>query len=219
MAEETTTEPAVEEANDQLIKCPCCGELTLRKPLDIKSAVLDEYMASLISGIPFQHTYPIHNSIDITVSVLTKTERTKIYSALQLLDTLSKTIGETDPEARTKVDDLDAALQLYSYITEIQTRKDDRVVATFTPANQMNMLCDAILKEQPEILSYAIAQDAPGDVVEKTAGLYDIYCTEKSVSAIPDVMLRAIVRTHIDLHNILMNNGFDANFWKGIELV
>lgn len=220
MADETMKpETEQEEQDEKFLKCPCCGELTLRKPLDIKSAVLDEYMASIISGVPFQHTYTLHNSIDITVAALSKAERNKIYAALQLLDTLSNTIGETDPGSRAKVNELAASIQLYYYVTEIQARRDDKVVSSFTPANQMSSLCDTVIGYQPRIMAYAVGKDDPTNVVADVVALYDINCTEKTVSAIPEVMLRAIVRTHIDLYNILMNNGFDVNFWKGIELV
>lgn len=220
MADELgTQEVTTEETKEQFIKCPCCGELTLRKPLDIKSAVLDEYMASLISGVPFQHTYTLHNSIDITASALTKSDKDKIYATLQLLDTMSKTIGENDPASRSKVDELAADIQLYYYVSQIQARKQDKVIASFTPASQMSVVCDTVLSYQPRILAFAIGKDDPTNIVADLVTLYDTNCTEKTLSAIPDVMLRAIVRTHNDLYNILMNNGFDENFWKGIELV
>jgi hypothetical protein len=51
--------------------------------------------------------------------------------------------------------------------------------------------------------------------------LMDIYkecCQEEKLSSLPDIMLQTIVRTHNDIYNILMQTGFDENFWKGIEL-
>ena len=219
MAEEVekTTEQTQEDKNEKLVKCPCCGELTLQRPLDIKSAVLDEYMASIISGVPFQHTYTLHNSLDITATVLSKAEKTKIYNTLQLLDTVSKTLGEADPTARTKVDELAAMIQLYCYIAEIQARKDKQIVAAFSPATKISELCDTINAMQLKIILYATSREDTGLIAELVS-LYDNGCSEKALSAVPDVMLKAVARTHTDLYNILMSESFDANFWKGIEL-
>ena len=219
MAEETETTETVnqEEQNEKFVKCPCCGELTLRRPLDIKSSILDEYMASIISGVPFQHTYTLHNSLDVTATVLVKAEKTKIFNALQLLITVSKTIGEADPTNRTKIDELAATIELYCYIAEIKARKDNQIVASFQPASKISDVCDAINDMQPLVLLYATSGEDKG-VIADLVSLYDNDCSEKLLSAVPDVMLKAIVRTHTDLYNILMSESFDSNFWKGIEL-
>ena len=219
MAEEieNTAEQTQEDKNEKFVKCPCCGELTLQRPLDIKSAVLDEYMASIISGVPFQHTYTLHNSLDVTATVLSKAEKTKIYNTLQLLDTVSKTLGEKDPTNRTKIDELSVTIQLYCYIAEIRTRKDKQMIGSFSPAAKISELCDKINALQAQIILYATSGEAT-DIVTELVSLYDTDCSDKILSAVPDVMLRAIVRTHTDLYNILMSESFDSNFWKGIEL-
>lgn len=214
--EKETTEQQ-EDKNEKFVKCPCCGELTLQRPLDIKSSVLDEYMASIISGVPFQHTYTLHNSLDVTATILMKAEKTKIYNALQLLDTVSKTLGESDPTNRTKIDELAETMQLYCYVAEIKARKDSQVVAAFAPAAKISELCDTINAMQPLVILYATSGEDKG-LVADLAALYDTDCSERALSAVPDVMLKAIVRTHTDLYNILMSESFDANFWKGIEL-
>lgn len=200
MAEETKT-----TENKELMRCPCCGEMTLHRPLEIKSAVLDEYMASIISGVQFQHTYTLYGSVDITVTILSKQDGRRVYTTLQMLDKIIKDTNTPDA-LKQKMDELYGTIQLYSTITNIRTRKDGMVQKRFTPAEAIMETCDSIL--------------ALGSDIANT-NLEDIYadcCTEDKLSTMPDVMLRAVVKTHNDLYNVLLETGFDENFWKGIEL-
>lgn len=217
MAEETKTTEETQENKEQFIKCPCCGKLTLHKPLDIQSTVLDEYMASIISGVPFQHTYTVYGNVDINVTVLSKAESLKLYTIAQLLDTLVTSINAADQSDKIKLEELSELLQLYAGIVSITVNKDNRVLKSYEPAKVVWNICDQILELQDAIHMFATG-DANGEVLSTVLKLYEANCSEAVLSAVPDVMLRAIARTHTDLYNILMNNGFDENFWKGIEL-
>lgn len=225
MAEETLTQ-ATETQQDKptKMKCPCCGEMTLNRPPDIKSAVLDEYMASIISGVPFAHTYTIYSTVDITVSVLSKQQSRTMYVTLQMLDKLIKSHNIADPKLLASLSELYGCLQLYSAIPMIRTYKDKRLQKEFTPSQIVFESCDKLLKLQHAIEVYfdpevAVLEDADNiDVLEALNAIYADCCNEEELSSLPDVMLRAIVRTHNDIYNILMETGFDANFWKGIEL-
>ena len=218
MAEETkTTEEQPQENNEHLIKCPCCGKLTLQKPLDIQSTVLDEYMASILAGVPFQHTYTVYGNVDINVTVLSKSEGLKLYTVAQLLETLTTSVNAADQRNKIKLEELSAMLQLYAGIVSITAHKDNRILKSYEPSKIVWSVCDKILEQQEQIYLFAAAEPDP-DVLDTVLKLYEANCSEAVLSAVPDVMLRAIVRTHTDLYNILMNNGFDENFWKGIEL-
>ena len=223
MAEETkTTEEQPQENKEQFIKCPCCGELTLRKPLDIKSGVLDEYMASIIAGVPFQHTYTLYGNIDITVTVPTKAERRKLYSTLQLLDRIIKAIPAERELDKAVARELSGTLQAYSPITSVVTRSSNKVQKQFEPADALYKVCDAIIERQKELICLDFTgdnTDAAESVLQALKELHDSVCSETVLSAIPDVIIRAVTKTHVDLYNILMDTGFDANFWKGIELI
>ena len=202
MAEETKT---TEKETNELMRCPCCGEMTLHRPLEIKSAVLDEYMASIISGVQFQHTYTLYGSVDITVTILSKQEGRKLYTTLQMLDKIIKD-SNTPDALKQKMDELYGTIQLYSAITSIRTRKDGMVQKRFAPSETIMETCDSLLALGNE---WAVTN------------LEDIYadcCAEGKLSTMPDVMLRAVVKTHNDLYNVLLETGFDENFWKGIEL-
>lgn len=219
MADETETPIAEEqqENKEQFIKCPCCGELTLRKPLNIQSTVLDEYMASIIAGVPFQHTYTVYGNVDINVTVLANADKLKMYTILQLIRNLRTAITASDEADKIKLDEFAAMLQLYSGVTNITAHKDNRLLKSYEPAKAVWHVCDKLLEMQDAIHAFATGE-ANGDVVNDVFKLYEENCTEAVLSAVPDVMLRAITSTHTDLYNILMDTGFDENFWKGIEL-
>lgn len=217
MAEETKAPEEQQETNEHLIKCPCCGKLTLQKPLDIQSTVLDEYMASIIAGVPFQHTYTVYGNVDINVTVLSKSEGLKLYTVAQLLDTLITSVNAADQRDKIKLEELSAMLQLYAGVVGITAHKDNRILKSYEPSKIVWDICDKIMELQELIHLFATAEP-DSDVLETVLKLYEANCSETVLSAVPDVMLRAIVRTHTDLYNILMNNGFDENFWKGIEL-
>ncbi len=218
MADETKAEQTTEKQSEQFIKCPCCGELTLRKPLDIKSAVLDEYMASIISGVPFQHTYTLYKQIEVAVTVLSKEDSRKVYTAVTLLDRFRTAIPTDQEELRAAVRELAATLQAYMWITSIIMTKDGKITNQLYPSEAMRKACDAILALESVICAYAVAPEKMHEAVAGIKKIHSEACQEAVLSTVPDVIIRAVTRTHIDLYNVLMDTGFDSNFWQGIEL-
>lgn len=221
MAEETENKVETtnqEEQADQFIKCPCCGELTLRKPLDIKSAVLEEYMASIISGVPFQHTYTLYKQISVTVSVLSKEADRKMYMAGTLLDRLLRSLPAEKEELRAYAKELSGTLQAYIYVTSIITERDGKTVKQMYPAEAVCKVCDELASLEGDICAYAVMPTPAAAILDKLVELHTRLCNESVLSTIPDVLIRAVVRTHMQLYNILMTTGFDENFWEGIEL-
>lgn len=216
MADETTTETTVTaETKEELIKCPCCGEMTLRKPLDTSKMgiVLDEYMASIISGVPFTHTYTVYDNIDITVEVPLKREAQALHRAVQNLEQLRSTQMVTpltegiNPGAKDKADKLrDAAMmvQVYANITSIVTKKDGRTVKMYTPAEIVKTFLSTV-------------KDV-GNNIELIVESYETADTPDNLSTVPELMLQAITATHARMYQVLMDTGFNENFWKGIEL-
>lgn len=218
MAEETTKQETTEKQTEQFIKCPCCGELTLRRPLDIKSAVLDEYMASIISGVPFQHTYTLYKQIEVTVSILSKEDSRNVYTAVTLLDRFRDAIPSGAEELKAVTRELAATIQAYIWITSVITTKDGRVTTQIYPAETMRKACSDIIKLESDISAYAIAPDKLLTTDDSIKQIHSTVCKESVLSTVPDVIIRAVTKTHIDLYNVLMDTGFDSNFWQGIEL-
>lgn len=198
MAEET--KPT--EAKEEFIKCPCCGELTLRKPLDIKSIVLDEYMSSIITGVPFSHTYTVHDTIDITVEIPEQLVKQKVFVAVQKIDRLAALEQNLDKATILKA--ISLTVSSYGYITTIATKNKGQIVKSYTPAAVIRAFCDKLVDL--------------GDDVDTIIKLYNETATPENLSSLPDIMVRAVARTHDDVYNILLDTGFNSTFWKGIEL-
>lgn len=229
MAEENTTQ-ATEQQQEKptKMKCPCCGEMTLNRPPEIKSAVLDEYMASIITGVPFQHTYTLYGTVDVTVAILSKQQGRLLYTATQLLDRLIKTDVIKDKQLVAALSELHGTMQLYSAIPSIKTYKEKRLQKEFTPADVVFTACAQLVHNQTNIEKYywepdyeSVVQQGEGNFPDIPGLLMELYhncCQEEKLSSLPDLMLRAIARTHSDIYNILMETGFDENFWRGIEL-
>jgi hypothetical protein len=133
MAEETTNVEQTKDKEPEFIKCPCCGEMTLRKPLDIKSIVLDEYMASIISGVPFQHTYTLYNNVDVAVEMPFKRDIMARARAVQSINDLAESFKESNSNLYDKLKAAIGMIQLYGDITSITTRKDGKVIKMYTP--------------------------------------------------------------------------------------
>ena len=204
MAEETTENKEIKEP--EMIKCPCCGELTLRKPLDIKSIILDEYMASIITGVPFAHTYIVYDSIDITVEIPAKKDAQFMLAAVQKLNHLASTYNDPkDEDIAPKLRDAAGLIQTYGTVLSVVTRKDKQVVKSYTPSEAVRDFCAAIkdMNNDKQLILEA----------------YEELNTPEVLSAVPDMMLRAITDTHDHVYKILLDTGFNETFWKGIELV
>jgi hypothetical protein len=113
---------------------------------------------------------------------------------------------------------------MYSTITSIKTYKDKKPQKEFTPSDAVFKACDKLLKIEHAVEAYydpevGVLEEADDiDVPDVLRGIYADCCNEEELSSMPDIMLRAVVKTHNDIYNILMETGFDANFWKGIEL-
>ena len=206
MADETTNETAATETKEELIKCPCCGELTLRKPLDTSKMgiVLDEYMASIISGVPFTHTYTVYDNIDVTVEVPLKREAQALYRSVQKLEKLRADVLAEDKDKADKLRDAAVMVQLYSNITSIVTKREGKQVKMYTPAEAVKNFLSTV-------------KDV-GDNVDLIIESYETADVPENLSTLPELMLQAILTTHRDMYNVLMDTGFNENFWKGIEL-
>lgn len=207
MAEETKpVNPETEEKQDEeldiFIKCPCCGKNTLHKPLEIKSFLLDEYMASIMTGTPFSHTYKVYDTIDITVVQPLKQEAQRLLRAGQVLnDLLSKIDDET---VKDKLRAAILMIKFYGTIKTIESRKEGFDRKIYKPAEVVDNFVSAL-------------NEAGGDV-DKIVAAYEKADTVDNLSALPELMLRAVVDTHTDLYYKLLDAGFNATFWQGIEL-
>ena len=206
---------AEEKKEPVKVKCPCCGELTLTQPLDVKSALLDEYMAAIITGVPFSHTYGLYNgAVKITVESLDRANTTLLFTITKRLEDYAKANEGKVPSgmesAFTYIKELAGVLKLYFGVTSIEMYRDKQLIKSYTPS--------AVMRSQAEAIAAALLTGDNEKAKDVITNAVDICLSENTISTVPDGAIRAIVVTHGDLYNLLMDAGFDENFWAGIEL-
>ena len=211
MAEETKTTEKEKETNE-LMRCPCCGEMTLHKPLDIKSEILDEFMACILTGTNFSHTYTLYNKVRITVATPTKSYTSELYTALQIIDRARTLVDPDDTAVKVALGNLGKTINVYGTITEINTGS-----SVFHPSEVVSAILATIIDLQKDLANKET--DAYQAAIEQLIEIQKDICSETKLSAMPEFSIQAVTRMHTDLYNILMETGFDENFWKGIELV
>ena len=205
---------ADETKEPQKIKCPCCGELTLTQPLDVKGVTLDEFMASIIAGTPYTHTYKMYSgSVEVTVESLSKQLSNMLFLAKQLLHNyINKLEADENPVNRagaSPIKELAGTMQLFFGVKLISIYKDKTLVKQYMPADVMQEAAAMIIKASTE------GQDAFEDTVAK----YIERCiSPDTLSSLPDGAIKTIVVTHADIYAMMLGAGFDENFWEGIEL-
>ena len=205
---------AEETKEPKKMKCPCCGELTITQPLDVKGVTLDEFMSSIIAGVPYTHTYKMFSgTVEITVEVVSKQLANMRTAAIKLLEgyvAKMEASGEAQAAAAAApIRELISVMHLYFGVKTITMYKNDRVVKQYTPADLMQEAAAMITKTSME------SQDAFESAVAK----YLEKCVSTdTISALPTEAIRTVVVTHADIYTLLLTAGFDENFWEGIEL-
>lgn len=208
--------PDEEKKEVQKIKCPCCGELTLNQPVQVKSIILDEYMASIITGVPFTHTWELYNgTVKITVESLDKATNAALSAAVKAVDDWSRkleegTLTQLDAAKYTMLaKPLRDTLRMYCSIKEIIILRDGKLQKQFMPAD--------VIREAMKKLFEAsfVSDEAMAAAIEE----YNKRCVDPAVlSTLSESIIRTVIVAQADLYTLLLDNGFDTNFWAGIEL-
>lgn len=192
-----------ESTEPKKIQCPCCGQMTLTPPLNINTDLTDHYLSCIMTGVPFQHMYPLYNGkIKITVSLLSAADMLTVDSAVTLvkhwLETTSSDV----------YDKLGGMLRTYSFVQQVECLAETTKV--YAPANAMIACAQEILKHR--------GSDDTKLTPTVADGLLQKYSNNDTLSPLPYQLIEAVCKTHVTLYNILTETGFDPNFWKGIEL-
>ena len=208
--------PDEEKKEVEKIKCPCCGELTLNKPVQVKNIILDEYMASIITGVPFTHTWELYNgTVKITVESLDAETSNALSAAINAIDNWSKKVEEisaTQPDVAKTLQlarPLRDTLRLFCSVKDITLLRDNKVQKQFLPSD---IIRDAMKK---------LFEASLGDGDKFQAAIEECHkkCVDPNViSKLDSAIIRTVIVTQADLYTILLDNGFDKNFWAGIEL-
>lgn len=197
--------PEATDTKQAFVLCPCCGKPTLTRPVKINDELLDHYMSCIISGVPFSHTYPIYGGrIKITVSQLDEPMIQALRKTGRILDTWS---SEEDHDKEV-FQELDHLIKLYCAITSISVSAG-ATTKELQPYNVVMSICKTIsdYTETSGITKLDLARKQ-----------LETMRSPQTAAGVPAAIVMGVIEAHQQIYNILLNAGFDVNFWEGIEL-
>lgn len=208
--EQNSTE--AEESNMDI--CPCCGKRSIPKPAKINADLMDQWLACMVTATPFSHEYPLYDGrIKITVTRLADGDRDKVQRVVTILNTLKgKEWGDNGKPC--DIPELVALLQVLASIEQVKVFSGGQT-NLYNPKKAVLDACDNIIAFEDKIATFDCVDVWKGTV----STCYNKLQNPTVVSGVPLVMLSAAARAHAELYNLLLSNGFDKDFWQGIELV
>jgi hypothetical protein len=208
--EDNTTQEDISLDNAKVI-CPCCGKPTLDKPLAIKNNLLDHFLSCLITHTQFHHTYELFDGkIKVTCAQLDDKDKQlskDIATSLQSLVLVDDIIEDHKCIAIANT------FYLMMHITSIQITAGD-MPSLYHPQT----VARSIVKDCLGAISKYKEDKSSIDIVNTVYSYYDKVTEPTLVSSLPTDVLAQVQETHEKLYNLLLESGFDGNFWKGIEL-
>lgn len=201
--------PAPQEAGE-LVKCPCCGKMTLHKPVKPGQDIMDHFMACMLTGTPYKQTYELYGGrMRVTVTQITNDIRRYVMDACAALDSWRDLLVDRN----TELEEMKDALRTYSCIVDVTV--DNGTVRTFYPGEGMHELCTEITALREAVNGGKVTPDELRASVDKLNAKTKDPAT---ISSLPPTMLMASFQLHNQLFQIMMDAGFDENFWDRIKL-
>lgn len=198
-----------DEEKSKMVKCPCCGQETLKHPVKCDSAIVDDYLASILTGVPFKHTFHLFDGkLRITVSASDREEAMKLYRFVFMTES-------SNISSNNSVRDLLGIVNAYCSIQEIyvQAKEDAK---TYFPAQHIVKICGALAdKWEDEDLTTDENKTAFLDDLQKA---YTSLSKPEILSSTPPMIITRVANDFRGIETILLEAGFDENFWQGIEL-
>lgn len=201
--------PASKEAGE-FVKCPCCGQMTLHKPVKPGDDMMDHFMACMLTGTPYKYTYELYGGrIHVTVTQITNDIRKYVMDACSLLDRWA----DITLDSSSQIAEIKDLVRTYSCILDITV--DNGTARVFYPADAMKKVCEAVISLHGDVAAGKLDAQAVGAKVDE---LLNMAKDPGSISSLPATMLMAAFQLHNQLFQIMMDAGFDENFWARIKL-
>lgn len=180
---------------DKKVVCPCCGQKTLRVPVDIPDSLKDIYIACMISGEPYKQCYKLfQGKLIISVQDLPRVD----VDTMTQLNIKALTLPEERKDQLQKI--IGRAYRLLP-ILNISIISEDAEKVYKVRENTLS-----ILREVNNGLS-----------VDQLCALYTAFSNVDLFSAVPEQILDSVVSKHILQSRAIMQSGFDQSFYQGIS--
>lgn len=199
-----------EIGEEEMVICPCCGKATLKKPIAPSGEIMDHFLACMMTGEPYVRPYSLYGGkMTIAVSQVTTTLAKKVESACTILSGWDAKF----PDRSTQINLISGAIKTYACIESV--RVDAGSVKVFTPGSRVLDMCGEIIELARPV--------STGDVDDATLGAaldkFEKLVTDNQLmSAVPSSVLLSLAQLHSQVYGMLLDAGFDKNFWGRIKL-
>ena len=207
MADEITA-PTEKKEEPKMATCPCCGQETIKRPVKVDGKIIDDYLSSIMTGVPFSHTFPLFDGrLKITAGVADKQEGLILY----------RFVFMTEPfgQESSLVRDFLGLVNTYCSIRKIVvTKGEDQNI--YMPAEHILSACKKIVDtwENEDLKN----EEKKAEFMQALQAAYNELIAPAVVSSTPMLILNRILTDFRTIESLLLEAGFDENFWKGIEL-
>lgn len=188
--------------------CPCCGKKTLKRPVKVDGKIVDDYLASIMTGVPFSHTFNMFDG------------RLKITCGLSDRDTglmFWRFIHFIEPHAgdTPAVQDFLGLINSYCAVKRIEVTGSGNTNKMYTPSEILAAACRKFLDEWELV---TLTDETKKEFLQAVSDLYAKLKTTDVISSVPPTILKRVNDDFRALETIMLQAGFDENFWKGIKL-
>lgn len=212
--EHKPSEETKNSADPQFDICPCCGKPTLTRPIKPSQLLMDHWLSCMISCTPFNHMYSLYDGrVEITVSMPSAETEDLLFRITQLVDALARQDALMS-EQPLDMAHLRARIRMCALISQIRIRTSVGDWKEFRPVDALRLLENKLNPMRESILTGEASDELKGLLNEIKA----ILTSPQLLSSLPLDVLATTAEAHVQLNNIMMNAGFDKNFWSGIEL-
>jgi len=188
--------------------CPCCGQETPSQPVKVDGKVVDDYLASIMTGEPFNHTFPLYDGkLKITIKAASREEGLKLYDFVLLVEPFAADSSQ--------LRDLIGIVNSYCMVSKIIV-KHDKEESVYMPSKYVIEECYKLVE------TYGKADMR--DDENKTKFLQDVQAaytrlsSHDVLSSTPPAIMNRVINEFKKLETTLLEAGFDENFWQGIAL-
>jgi hypothetical protein len=194
------------------LTCPCCKQPTLTSPISVPDTTMDHFLSCIVTHSPFFHTYKLFDGrIKVTCTELdepTKQLSTKV--AIDIQDAVLKNlIDEQKGVAAANT------VYLMLRIKDITISSTNDTPIIYYPQTVAKEAAAELIKQ---IELNKTQAEVPTPIDEAILTCYTKVTDPNAVSSVPTSLLAQVQETHSNVYNLLLDAGFDTNFWRGIEL-
>lgn len=184
-----------EDTKQQKTKiCPCCKQMTLQVPVQLKDIQLQNYIACMLTGEPFKKQYNLFNGkLRITLIDISDFKLSKI----QYITAIWR--RQTDPKIKDILKNILDILIARSSIYKVEIQNQNNAKIAYDIQSIWKEAANATLKA-------TCKQD-----YQKVATLLT---DSNNISPVTFVIFQRLIQKHNILLDAIIQSGFDQNFFE-----